>query len=84
MVIYDDESGNEEEEDNYFSGCGEDYYQTHLVEDCFQCTICRLWIHENCTEFASFGKNNKKQDVKNIAEGKGRAKKVLAFTPPTL
>ena len=32
-------------------GCGENYYQTLLVEDWLQCTVCQFWVHENCTEF---------------------------------
>jgi hypothetical protein len=32
-------------------GCGENYYETILVEDWLQCTICMFWVHENCTEF---------------------------------
>ncbi|XP_060806689.1 uncharacterized protein LOC132903177 [Amyelois transitella] len=32
-------------------GCGDNYYQTELIEDWIQCMICKRWVHENCTEF---------------------------------
>ncbi|CAK1595578.1 unnamed protein product [Parnassius mnemosyne] len=45
----DEEDGNREL-DNCV-GCGENYYETQLIEDWIQCVICQLWVYENCTEF---------------------------------
>lgn len=32
-------------------GCGENYYETLLIEDWLQCTVCQFWVHEHCTAF---------------------------------
>ncbi|CAG4974913.1 unnamed protein product [Colias eurytheme] len=41
---------NLDEKDNC-RGCGENYYETLLVEDWLQCVVCQFWVHEHCTEF---------------------------------
>ncbi|CAB3256886.1 unnamed protein product [Arctia plantaginis] len=51
------------EEDNC-RGCGENYYETQLIEDWLQCKVCQFWVHEHCTEFddscSKCGKKEKK------------------------
>lgn len=63
--VSDEERGGEE---NICVGCSENYYETLLVEDWLQCNICKLWVHENCTEFddmcSKCGKKMK-HDLKN-------------------
>ncbi|XP_046739568.1 uncharacterized protein LOC124407470 [Diprion similis] len=45
-----DKKGEGREKENCV-GCGENYFETHLIEDWLQCIICQLRLHENCTEF---------------------------------
>lgn len=50
-AIKDENKKNKLNENDNCRGCGENYYETLLVEDWLQCKLCQFWIHENCTEF---------------------------------
>lgn len=70
-----DTDGDEKEEDNC-RGCGENYYKTLLVEDWLQCQVCKLWVHENCTEFEDMCSvcGQKKENLKREVKIKGKSK----------
>lgn len=66
IILNDSSEEDDSKEEDNCVGCGENYYQTQLIEDWIQCAICLLWVHENCTEFDNIcskcGQHKKKRD----------------------
>lgn len=58
-------------------GCGENYYETQLIEDWVQCIICKRWAHENCTEFDDKCHPCGQKIKLEARKGKGRGKKTI-------
>lgn len=67
VLLESGDSSAEEDDINNCVGCGENYYQTKLIEDWIQCIVCKRWVHENCTEF-----DDKCHPCGNIIKEKGK------------